>query len=134
MPNLWTIHHHEVHGDKDKTDLVGCHIKLNPAGTAYQFTEPNINNVLSTTIESSPPTPPTPPFDFPHFHFGNPLSKWHIHVSTLTGGKHHDKAEGTWENTDPTIINDETGTWTAQAGSGLAAFGDEDAAAAAGYA
>jgi hypothetical protein len=119
MPNnIWTINNGDVTGGKDGSDLVGCHIVQ--TATAYEFTEPNINNVLSTTPGS---TLPTPPFDFPAFSYEG--YTWNIHVGALSGG-----FSGTWSNTDPTITADETGTWTAQAGAGVDEAGEEDAAAA----
>lgn len=112
MPNVWTIHSGDVTGGKDKSDLVGCHINTNAAGTAYQFTDRNINTVLSTTSGSSLPTPP---FTFPSFSKNG--YNWAISVSSLTGGASGNQAEGTWSNDDPQIAAEEDGTWTAQAGS-----------------
>jgi hypothetical protein len=120
MPNVWTINTGDVAGGKDGSDLVGCHITINAGGTAYQFTEPNINNVLSTTTGNSLPTPP---FDFPAFSYDG--FTWNIHVGSLSGS-----FSGTWRNDDPTPTADETGTWTAQAGAGADDESEEDAAAA----
>src|ERR1700752_851839 len=119
MPNQWTIH--STAGGKDNSDLQGCHIQVN--GNTYQFTQPNIQSVLSTTTET---TLPTPPFAFPAFQFG--AYTWTIIVTTLTGGHGNNKAEGTWTNTDPSITADESGTWTAQAGGTIDP--EEDAASA----
>ena len=115
MPNQWTIHHAE--GDPDKSDLIGCHIIVNGDGTAYQFTESNVNNILSTTEGT---TLPTPPFDFPNFPYDG--HNWDLTVTTLTGGHSGNKAEGTWSNDDSQITNAQDGTYTAQAGSTV----DED--------
>ncbi len=117
MPNTWTIHADGVTGGKDKADLVGCHINVNAAGTAYQFTQPNITNVLSTTDTTSLPTPP---FDFPNFPYQN--FNWDISVDTLTGGPSNNQAQGTWTNDDPSIAGEEDGTWVGQVGG----HGDED--------
>jgi hypothetical protein len=130
MPNEWTIS--QARGQRDAADLIGCHITINAAGTAYQFTGPNPSQVLSTTTGG---TLPTPPFDFPEFPFpglGPGVYDWRIHVQTLTGGVSQTRAEGTWRNNDPATdpTDDETGTWTAQAGSGVDEDGKEDAAAA----
>lgn len=113
MPNVWTIHAGDVTGGSSKTNLVGCHITVNDAGTAYEFTDNNINEVLSTTSGTSLPTPP---FTFPSF--GLDEYTWTIVVNTLTGGASGNQAEGTWSNNAPTIIAGEDGTYTAQAGSG----------------
>jgi hypothetical protein len=125
MPNEWTIHDHKLRGGQDKSELLGCHIIKNDEGTAYQFTEPNPQNVLSTTTGNSLPTPP---FAFPTFSFGDPEYDWDITVTTLTAGKHGNEAKGNWSNDDPSPDDDESGTWTAQAGAGM--DGEEDAAAA----
>jgi hypothetical protein len=124
MPNLWTIHTHKLKGGPDKTDLVGCHII--ETDTAYQFTGPDPDDVLSTTTGSKP----TPPFPFPVFSFeGSPLVEWNIAVSTLTGGHSGNEAKGDWTNNDsPT--GDESGTWTAQAGAGVDDEQDASAASA----
>ena len=113
MPNIWTIHANGLSGGDNKSDLVGCHINQNADGTAYQFTAPNINTVLSTTTG----TLPTPPFSFPQFTYDG--NTWTIAVSTLSGGESSNKAEGTW-NTAATGIEEtgpQSGEWTAQAGS-----------------
>ena len=110
MPSVWTIH--STDGGKDSSQLQGCHIQVN--GNTYQFTQPSIQNVLSTTTGT---TLPTPPFTFPAFSLGADGYSWTIIVTTLTGGHSNNKAEGTWTNTDPSITADESGTWTAQAGS-----------------
>jgi hypothetical protein len=112
MPNVWTIHANGLTGGSDKSDLVGCHINKNAAGTAYQFTQPNINTVLATTPGTSLPTPP---FNFPQFPFNG--YNWDISVTTLTGGAGSDRAAGTWKNDHPQITEEQGGDWTAQAGS-----------------
>jgi len=65
MPtNVWTLHANGISGGSNGQDLVGCHITKNSAGTAYEFTAPNINTILSVTQTT---TLPTAPFTFPQF-------------------------------------------------------------------
>lgn len=127
MPNVWTIAAGDVTGGSHKNDLVGCHITTNDNGTAYEFTNNNINDVLATTTGTSLPTPP---FTFPDFDLDG--YTWTIDVDTLTGGAGGNQAEGSWSNNAPTISADEEGTWTAQAGSGTEEESDrpEDATSA----
>ncbi|HJX91878.1 MAG TPA: hypothetical protein VJ372_15365 [Pyrinomonadaceae bacterium] len=123
MPNVWTIHHGDVTGGSHKSDLHGCHITTNAAGTAYEFTDNNINTVLATTTGT---TLPTVPFTFPSF--GLDSLNWTIEVTTLTGGAGGNQAGGNWSNDAPSITADETGTWTAQAGSTVGDDTDADEA------
>lgn len=131
MPNVWTIHANGLTGGNDKSNLVGCHINTNASGTAYEFTQPNINNVLSTTSGTSLPTPP---FRFPSFSYAG--YTWTIDVNSLTAGAGNNEAQGNWSDNNPSISDDETGTWTAQAGTTAdqdqdeGADTDEDATAA----
>jgi len=117
MPNVWTIRASGVTGGSTKSDLVGCHITTNSAGTAYEFTDNNINTVLATTTGTSLPTPP---FTFPSF--GLDGYTWTIVVNTLTGGAGGNQAQGTWSNDASSIAGAEGGNYTAQAGSTV----DED--------
>jgi hypothetical protein len=112
MPNVWTIRASGVTGGSTKTDLVGCHITTNDAGTAYEFTDNNITTVLATTPGTSLPTPP---FTFPSL--GLAGYTWTIVVNTLIGGPGGNQAQGTWSNDAPSIAAAEEGTYTAQAGS-----------------
>ena len=129
MPNVWTIHAGDVTGGGTKNDLVGCHITTNDDDTAYEFTDNNINEVLSTTPGTSLPTPP---FTFPSFDLDG--YTWTITVNTLTGGAGGNHAEGDWENNATSISAAEEGTWTAQAGGGAEEdiLRKEDAASASG--
>jgi hypothetical protein len=111
MP-IWTIRASGVSGGNTKSDLVGCHITTNDAGTAYEFTNNNITDILATTPGTSLPTPP---FTFPSF--GLDGYTWTIAVNTLTGGAGGNQAEGTWSNDAPSIAAAEEGNYTAQAGS-----------------
>ena len=125
MPNVWTLHANGISGGSNGQDLVGCHINQNAAGTAYQFTAPNITNVLSTTTGT---TLPTAPFDFPEFTYDG--DTWNIHVSTLTAGSGSNQAQGSWASDDSNDIKEtgpQSGEWTAQAGS---TAGDDLAASA----
>ena len=124
MPNsVWTIHANglDPNSGQNRVYLIGCHITTNSADppTAYEFTLPNITEVLSTTTGY---TLPTGEFDFPEFGLwdGN---MWNIHVKTLNdpGGQ----AEGKWHTTS-TDGTDEDGNWTAQAGTGAGDDKPED--------
>lgn len=115
MPNKWKIKDsNDVGGGKDKVDLIGCFINENAAQTAYQFNSPNPNStVLATTTGTSLPSVP---FSFPQF---GPFPStngynWTITVTSLTAGPSQNNATGTWTNTDPSLTNDESGTFTAQ--------------------
>lgn len=125
MPNVWTIHANGLTGGDTKSNLVGCHINQNAAGTAYQFTAPNINTVLATT---SGTTLPTAPFTFDSFSFQN--YTWDISVSTLTGGAGSNQAQGSWSNNAASIVAEQDGTFTAQAGSTVEDDPEKDASAA----
>ena len=126
MPTQWTINN--ARGGRDSTALVGCKIQVSQDGLHYEFTLPN-NNILATTTGS---TLPNTPFSFPEFAIpgGPAVYNWNIQVTTVTGGNQRNKAEGTWTNSDPNTTADESGTWTAQAGSGMGEEGEEDAASA----
>ena len=105
------------------SQLAGCHITKNSAGTAYQFTAPNITNVLST---SGPPLP-TASFTFPQFTYAG--FNWIIEVNLpLTPGAN---GSGTWSIVSPKLAfasgthghgrglptAPQSGEYTAQAGS-----------------
>jgi hypothetical protein len=123
MPNNATIGSGGVGGQKDKTDLVGCFINTNAANTAYQFNSPEPNStVLATTTGTSLPSLP---FNFPQF---GPYPRPNGYLWTITVTAF--QFSGTWTNTDPTVVNDETGTWTAQAGATVDDLGDEQSVAA----
>jgi hypothetical protein len=49
--SMWTI---SASGGSNSSKLAGWHIKTNAAGTAYQLTEANVNNVKDTV---GPPLP-----------------------------------------------------------------------------
>ena len=130
MRNQWTIS--GAGGGRDGAGLVGCHIRVSDDGQHYEF-RAHFPQTLSTTTGSSLPATP---FSFPRFNWELPgvgeLS-WTITVDTLTGGGGHNLAQGRWGNTDPFSpdpTQDESGTWTAQAGQGEEGDGEEDAAAA----
>jgi|ERR1043165_7592312 hypothetical protein len=106
------------------SDLAGCHITTNSTNTAYEFTEPNITKVKSTTTGSSLPSLP---FTFPTFTYDGLL--WTITVTSMTTGT-GGSAAGTWNNPtgpvaeegDDDFTNATSGDFTAQSGSKL----DED--------
>jgi hypothetical protein len=122
-PPEWTLHRADITGDSDGEKLHGCHIRKNDAGTAYEFTEPNINKVLSTT---RPPLPQGA-FTFPSFDYKD-VKGWVIGViAPLISGV---TAIGTWNTpgVKPGNTQPQSGDFTAQSGSGL---GEDDAAACA---
>ncbi len=127
MPTQWTINN--AQGGRDSSALVGCKIQLSNDGLHYEFTSPS-NVVLATTPGS---TLPTVPFNFPLFPIpgGSAVWNWNVLVTTVNAGRQQNKLEGTWTNNDPNPAQDEGGTWTAQAGSGMGEEEDtEDAASA----
>src|SRR6478736_4150341 len=118
MPNVWTIHNET--GGPTKSSLHGCHIKVNDAGTAYEFVKGG--NVYSTATNNG--SLPTTPFSFAGFGFDN--FTWTVNVTTLTGGASGNQALGNWSNNAPNIAGDQGGEFTAQAGSGVGVDGCED--------
>jgi hypothetical protein len=129
MPDRWTLN--SATG-RNGTDLVGCHIIKTDDGNSYQFTGPFPGDILSTTTGNRLPTPP---FDFPPFSWAPPgLGEftWRIHVTTLTAGPSGTQAQGSWRNNNhaPDPAQDDTGTWTAQAGAMMDDKCEGDAAAA----
>jgi hypothetical protein len=120
---VWTINAGDITPSNSyaSVNLVGCHITKNAAGTAYEFTQPNINLVLAT---AGPPLPNFP-FSFPQFFYQG--VDWNITVKTLAVGAN---VTGAWSTpgspVDPhEIVPPQSGEFTAQSGSGV----DEDAAA-----
>jgi hypothetical protein len=118
-PPIWTLPASLITGGSAGVKLAGCHITTDAAGTAYEFTEPNITKVLSTTTGSSLPSVP---FTFPTFSYKG--LDWNITVTSLSVGVN---GHGTWSTpgneTLPT--GPENGDYTAQAGAG---FEEDDAA------
>ena len=111
---VWTLNANSIQGGPNGQLLVGCHITENQSQTAYEFTEPNINKILSFTPEGS--LPPVP-FTFPSFdHKG---FNWTITVTSLGVGA---TITGTWNTaaTPPDGMVDPTppqsGDYTAQTG------------------
>jgi hypothetical protein len=115
-PAVWTLNASDINpaGSIGQKDLAGCHITENNAGTAYEFTEPNINKVLSTTTGSSLPSVP---FSFPVFTYKG--LQWNISVSTLPVGA---SGTGTWSTpgSERPTTGIQSGDFVAQSGSGLA--------------
>jgi hypothetical protein len=117
MPNVWTIHHGDVTGGPTKSDLHGFHIQENDDSTAYLFVKGN--DTYATATNNG--TLPTTPFSF--VGFGLDSYTWTVTVTTLTGGASGNQAQGTWTNNAPNPADEQDGTFTAQAGSGVE--GDE---------
>lgn len=108
MANEWTIRKGDVGGGKSGQELDGCSIRVNEAGTAYEF--------LAVVARTAGTELPTVPFTFAPFAYNGLV--WNIEVQRLET----DQAIGQWGNnkrTDSDAPQDESGTWTAQAGSGL---------------
>ena len=62
---VWTLTAANLSGGSDRTKLAGCHIKINAAGDAYQFTDTNPNTVKDT-VGPPLPTSGTLTFNFNH--------------------------------------------------------------------
>lgn len=121
---IWTLNGSGITPPgSDGTLLVGCHITTNAAGTNYVFTQPNINNVLSTTPGTSLPSVP---FTFPLTSVYRGF-QWQIYVTSLPAGA---TGAGQWNippvgdpsGHPPDPTDPKSGDFTAQSGSGL----DED--------
>ena len=126
MPTQWTINN--AGGGRDAQQLVGCHIKVSNDGLQYVITSPN-NTVLATTSEIALPIVP---FWFPQFALGGGPAVWNWNIQvTAFNGSGQNSCEGRWINNDPNPAQDETGTWTAQAGSGMGEEEDNQDAASA---
>ena len=109
MPSpVWTLNASNIGGGSDGQDLAGCHITTNAAGTAYEFTKPNISEVLATY---GPPLPTTS-FTFPAFDYKD-LKNWSISVTLpLTAGSN---GSGSWSIPSQKRTGAQNGTFTAQA-------------------
>ena len=116
MPPLpiWTLTASGISGGSEGQKLAGCHIIVNNAGNAYEFTAPNISEVLASTTGN---VLPLPPFTFPPFIYRG--LEWTIGILKLPIGA---PATGTWSTSA------ESGNFVAQAGEALA--GDEAASSA----
>jgi|Kansoi300Nextera_1026150.scaffolds.fasta_scaffold12854_1 hypothetical protein len=120
MPNVWTIHHGDVTGGPTKSDLYGCRITTNDGGTAYVLMKGN--DLLSSSTNNG--SLPAPPFSF--VDFGLDTYTWTLTVTTLTGGPSSNQAQGTWINDAPDPTAEQSGTFTAQAGSEVGGDDGED--------
>ncbi len=105
---------------KDSPQLVDCWIEQ--TATGYELVAKRM--VLATSTST------TPPFTFTTFNYGvgGPIYSWDLSASSIsTDG---DTLTGTWSNddTNPEVPDPdgESGSWTAQAGSGA----DDDAESA----
>lgn len=121
MRPVWTLH---ASGDSDASQLTGCHITTNAAGTAYVFTERNINNVMDT---AGPPLPNSGTVTFTFNHAN--IADWTVTAQLpLTPGV---SFSGGWsrpgfEDPRPDQTPAQSGTYTAQADG---AFEEADKAA-----
>jgi hypothetical protein len=122
-PNVWTLNAGGITpSGQPGSDLAGCHIKFN-SGT-YEFTKPNINDILATY---TPPTPAPTSFTFPDFIYKD--ERWSISVNLpLTSGVN---GSGGWQMLGNKqafaqhihMPTGPQGEYTAQAGSGV---GEDD--------
>ena len=110
---VWTLSINGISGGSVGRLLAGCHITENATGTAYEFTAPNINEVLSVTASPLPRVP----FTFPPFSYKGYM--WTIVVISLGVGVN---VTGTW------AASAESGEYVAQPGLEMA---EEDAASSA---
>lgn len=116
----WTLTAKHTHGTFGNL-LVGCHITINAANTAYQFTTPDMKKVLATSPGTELPTALftfTPDFD----HKGLTGCKITMNTPVAPGTKW----TGLWSCTGSPPMGKEipptgaqSGDFTAQAGSGL---------------
>ena len=110
MRPVWTL---TASGGSDASKLTGCHITMNAAGTAYLFTEPNINHVKAT---AGPPLPSSGTLTFTFNHAG--IADWTVTARLpLTP---HVSFSGRWnrpgfEDPSPEETPAQSGTYTAQA-------------------
>lgn len=121
-----------VHGGPNKTQLIGCSIKLDPATNAYGFFGPD--DMLEATVAPDAETgePAKPPFNFPVFRSslnGTAPHEWYILVKDLDYPT-PDLVDGKWSNKhyplaglipDPDLPPPpgNSDTYTAQAGIGV---------------
>jgi hypothetical protein len=127
-PPIWTLNASGITPPgSDGALLAGCHITTNAAGTNYEFTQPNINNVLATTPGTSLPSIP---FQFPTTGVYQGF-EWTIYVTSLPSGAN---GGGQWSIVPVGELSDHpkdptgptSGDFTAQSGSGV---GEDEAAA-----
>src|SRR5258706_1826482 len=110
MANVWTITANDMKGGSLGSELTGCHVTKNEESNAYEFTQPDIKQVLGTTAGNALPAGS---FAFPEFSYRG--ATWMIAVFLLDTKQ----ITGTWGGSPQKELTDEeTGTWTAQAGSG----------------
>jgi hypothetical protein len=107
MPSMWTI---SASGGSNASKLAGWHITTNAAGTAYELTEGNVNNIKDTV------GPPLPNSGTLTFNFTKEVPGWTLSAPLpLTPGVNF---SGGW--TSPPIPEDvptdaQSGTYTATA-------------------
>ena len=121
MSNLWKIKKGDVDGGPSGQLLEGVEVRAKTDGKGYELVA-----ILAETNDSNLPV------NFPTFAYRGLV--WNIELQNFDGGQLGDQPQGPWANNArngrPGITGDETGTWTAQAGSGVPEDGKEDAASA----
>ena len=120
MANEWRINRSDVKGGITGNLLDGCEVRQKADGSGYEFLA-----VLAETNQTEMPVP------FPQFAYQGLI--WNIEIHRFEPGERGEQPHGPWTNNAPPIspVEDESGTWTAQAGSGgVEESGKEDAASA----
>lgn len=120
MANEWRINRVDVKGGISGELLDGCEVRQKADGSGYEFLA-----VVAETNQTEMPV------KFPPFAYQGLI--WNIEIGKFELGHRGEQPHGSWNNNARPIspAQDESGTWTAQAGSGGAEEdGKEDAASA----
>ena len=121
MPNQWKIEKDDVTGGPSGTLMEGCEVRRKADGSGYELIA-----ILAETHD------PNVPVKFPPFAYRGLI--WHLEIDDFNYGPLGNQPVGPWTNNAGRggLVGDETGTWTAQAGSGMEeeVDGEEDAASA----
>lgn len=121
MPNLWKIKKGDVNGGPSGQLIEGVEVRQKADGSGYELIA-----ILAETND------PNLPVKFPQFAYRGLI--WNMELQNFEGGSTGDQPQGPWGNNAKKgshgLPQDESGTWTAQAGSGLPEDGKEDAASA----
>jgi hypothetical protein len=107
----WTVSH--VGTGTNASELMGCQIQI--SGNSYQLLS---GGTMVVQTDPNASQLPTPPFSFPSFTSklnGTVSTTWNITVTTLTGGKSGNKAEGTFSTSLDRFTDIDTDGWHAQA-------------------
>lgn len=119
MPNEWKIRKGDVEGGASGQLLDGCEVRRKADGTGYEFIA-----ILAETNDTALPV------KFPRFAYRGLV--WDTEIANFDHGPLADQPFGPWgNNANPGLLGDESGTWTAQAGSGGAEEDGEEGAASA---